>query len=346
MNNKKNNTFYNNETTIITPKKLKKNLPINKNNEEFIYQSRNTIKNIIHGKESKILIICGPCSIHDTNSAIDYAHHLYKLSNKIKEKIYLVMRTYFEKPRTTVGWKGFINDPYIDDSYNIEQGLHMARALLLQLTDMKIPLATEALDIITPQYLSDLFSWSAIGARTSESQIHREMASGLPMPIGFKNNTDGNIDAAINSIISSSQKHCYLGINQNGQICTIKTQGNPNSHIILRGGYKPNYHTEDIAQCTKKILKANLQTSIMIDCSHGNSNKNYKKQELVAKSVLKNIKNKKYPIIGIMLESHIHEGNQPANINKKQMKYGVSITDACINWENTEKIILQFYNEL
>ncbi|MCR3755168.1 MAG: 3-deoxy-7-phosphoheptulonate synthase, Tyr-sensitive [Candidatus Westeberhardia cardiocondylae] len=342
----KNSFSLNKETTIITPKMLKKRFPLQELDKIFISQSRKIIKNIINKKDHRLLIVCGPCSIHEIDSAIDYAKRLKELSEKTQNKLYLVMRSYFEKPRTTVGWKGLINDPYINNSYNIEKGLHISRSLLLELTKIRIPLATEALDIITPQYLSDMFSWSAIGARTIESQIHREMASGLHMPIGFKNSTDGNIDSAINSIIVSSKKHHYLGISQNGVVCTIQTTGNPNSHIILRGGHKPNYYERNIIECENKIKQNNISTSLMIDCSHSNSEKNYKNQEIVATSILKTIKLKKYSIIGIMLESHINSGNQQINVKKDKMKYGVSITDACISWEKTEKLILKIHDEL
>ncbi|CEN32277.1 Phospho-2-dehydro-3-deoxyheptonate aldolase, Tyr-sensitive [Candidatus Westeberhardia cardiocondylae] len=344
--NKNNNHSYNEIKTIITPRELKNNLPLKQDEKNFILESRNIISNIIHKHDSRILVICGPCSIHDIDAAIDYANKLKKLSQKIQNKIYLVMRTYFEKPRTIMGWKGLINDPYMDGSYNIEKGLYISRSLLLQLTKMKIPLATEALDTITPNYLNDLFSWSAIGARTNESQIHREMASGLPMPIGFKNGTDGNIDTAINSIQVASVQHYSIGINQNGRVCIIRTKGNKNVHIILRGGKKPNYYETDIINCEKKIKQAKLPVSLMVDCSHGNSNKNYKQQTVVAKYVLETIKKGNDSIIGIMLESYINSGNQSSEIKKENMQYGVSVTDACINWKNTEKLLLHFHEKL
>ncbi|QJC29670.1 3-deoxy-7-phosphoheptulonate synthase [Enterobacteriaceae endosymbiont of Plateumaris pusilla] len=333
--------------SLITPKELKKKLPITENIKKQILFSRKTICNIINKKDSRILVICGPCSIHNTKEALEYAKLLKKISLKLNKTIYIVMRVYFEKPRTIIGWKGLINDPYMNNSYDINTGLYIARKLLLELNKLEIPLATEILDPNTPEYLSELFSWSAIGARTTESQIHRELASSLDMPLGFKNNTDGSITTAINSIQSASISHNFININQEGLVCSIKTIGNKNCHIILRGGKKTNYHEKDIEYCSKKLIKAGLQSNIMIDCSHSNSNKNFERQIIVIDSIISQIQKGNNSIIGIMLESYINEGNQIMNINNyNKLKYGISITDGCINWETTEKILHKIYNKL
>ncbi|MXP51245.1 3-deoxy-7-phosphoheptulonate synthase [Pantoea sp. SoEX] len=341
-----NNVHIANEQILITPEELKSKFPLTSHQEIQIAASRKIISDIIAGRDLRFLIVCGPCSIHDTKAAIDYANRLYKLSKKLKDQLYLVMRVYFEKPRTTIGWKGLINDPYMDNSFDMEAGLHIARDLLLSLVKIGLPLATEALDPNSPQYLGDLFSWSAIGARTTESQTHREMASGLSMPVGFKNGTDGNLDTAINAMCAASMTHRFVGINQSGQVCLLQTRGNPDSHIILRGGKSPNYSPKDIFECEKEMVKAGLNPSLMIDCSHGNSNKNYKKQILVAESVVNQIKEGNRSIIGLMIESNINEGNQPSEKLSSEMKYGVSVTDSCINWESTEKLLYDIHRNL
>ncbi|QJC29226.1 3-deoxy-7-phosphoheptulonate synthase [Enterobacteriaceae endosymbiont of Plateumaris rustica] len=336
-----------NKQNLITPTELKKKLPITENIKKQILLSRQIICNIINKKDSRILIICGPCSIHNIKETLEYAKLLKKISLKINKYIYIVMRVYFEKPRTVIGWKGLINDPYMNNSYDINEGLYIARKLLLTLNEMKIPLATEILDPNTPSYLSELFSWSAIGARTTESQIHREIASSLKMPLGFKNNTDGSIITAINAIQAASISHNFIGINQDGLVCLKKTSGNKNCHIILRGGKQTNYHEKDVNKCSKNLINAGLQPNIMIDCSHNNSNKDFKRQFIVVDSIIDQIRKGNNSIIGIMLESYINEGNQLMNINNyNKLKYGISITDSCINWENTEKILHKIYNKL
>ncbi len=334
------------EKTIITPEKLKENFFLSKNDEINILNNRKIISNIIHRYDKRLLVVCGPCSIHDTKAALDYGDRLSSLVSKYKDKLYIVMRVYFEKPRTSFGWKGLINDPYMDESFDIETGLKIARGLLIELVKMKLPLATETLDINTPQYIGDLFSWAAIGARTTESQIHRELASGLSMPVGFKNSTDGNFTHAINAIKTASMTHHFIGINQSGQVSVFHTNGNPNCHMILRGGKKPNYYPEDIINCEQQMKKVHLLPAIMIDCSHGNSNKDYRLQPVVAKSVLQQIKQKNNSIIGIMLESNINAGNQSSEQPKNKIKYGISVTDACIDWESTDKLLYQFYHEI
>ncbi|UAJ65012.1 3-deoxy-7-phosphoheptulonate synthase [Candidatus Schneideria nysicola] len=341
-----NNIHISNEKIMITPEELKQQFSLNNEEQKIIADSRKTIANIIHGKDKRLLTICGPCSIHDVDAALDYAKRLKELSDKIGDQFYIVMRVYFEKPRTTIGWKGLINDPYMDGSFDVESGLKIARSLLLDLVRLGLPLATEALDPNSPQYIGDLFSWSAIGARTTESQTHREMASGLSMPIGFKNGTDGSLATAINAMHAASMAHRFMGINQSGQVCLLQTQGNPDGHIILRGGKKPNYHPEDIMYCEKQMLKAGLPTALMIDCNHGNSNKDYRRQYDVAKSIMSQIKNGNRSIIGLMLESNIYAGNQSADLPRNKMRYGVSITDPCIDWETTNQILCELYDEL
>lgn len=341
-----NNIHIVDEQVLITPQSLKKKFPLNSKIEKQIAESRQIISDIINGRDHRLLIVCGPCSVHDPDAALSYAKNLKYLAEELKNSLYIVMRVYFEKPRTSVGWKGLINDPYMDNSFDMEAGLHIARKLLLELLEIGLPLAKEALDPNTPQYIGDLFSWSAIGARTTESQIHREMASGLSMPVGFKNGTDGNLNTAINAMKASSMPHRFVGINQEGQVCLLQTKGNPDGHIILRGGKNPNYSQEDVAQCEKEMLQAGLKPSIMIDCSHGNSNKQYLRQIDVAKSVVSQIENSNRSIIGLMLESNINEGNQPSEQPKNSMLYGVSVTDACINWSTTKNLINNIYNRL
>ena len=341
-----NNIHIADEQVLITPEELKKRFPLNSALEQQIAASRQTISDIINGKDHRLLVVCGPCSIHDTDAALEYARHLKTLADQVGDQLYIVMRVYFEKPRTTVCWKGLINDPHMDNTFDMEGGLHIARQLLLNLVEMGLPLATEALDPNSPQYLGDLFSWSAIGARTTESQTHREMASGLSMPVGFKNGTDGSLGTAINAMRAAAMPHRFVGINQAGQVCLLHTQGYPDGHVILRGGKKPNYGPEDVAQCEKEMQQAGLRPSLMIDCSHGNSNKDFRRQSGVAESAVAQIKDGNRSIIGLMLESHLNEGNQSSEQPRSEMRYGVSVTDACINWETTESLLREIHQDL
>ncbi|MEQ4531916.1 MAG: 3-deoxy-7-phosphoheptulonate synthase [Mixta sp.] len=341
-----NNVHIAAEQVLITPEQLKQKFPLNAQLEKEVAASRQTISDIIAGRDHRLLVVCGPCSVHDPEAALVYARHLKDLSEQLKDQLYIVMRVYFEKPRTTVGWKGLINDPYMDNSFDVEAGLHIARQLLVSLVEMGLPLATEALDPNSPQYLGDLFSWSAIGARTTESQTHREMASGLSMPVGFKNGTDGSLGTAINAMRAAAMPHRFVGINQAGQVCLLQTQGNPDGHVILRGGKTPNYSPADVAQCENEMLKAGLRPSLMIDCSHGNSNKDYRRQPSVAESAVAQIRDGNRSIIGLMLESNINEGNQSSEQPRSEMRYGVSVTDACISWETTAQLLQQIHQDL
>lgn len=341
-----NNVNIQDEQVLITPESLKEKYPLSHSNLHAIATSRQVIADIIHQRDPRLLVVCGPCSIHDVDAAIEYGERLQKLAEELSDSLYIVMRVYFEKPRTTVGWKGLISDPFMDGSFQMEKGLHIARDLLTNLVNMGLPLATEALDPNNPQYLGDLFSWSAIGARTTESQTHREMASGLSMPVGFKNGTDGSLSTAINALKAAAMPHRFMGINQSGQVCLLHTKGNSNGHVILRGGKTPNYSAEDIAACEAEMRKAGLEPSLMVDCSHGNSNKDYRRQPLVVDSIIEQIVNGNESITGIMLESHINEGNQTSEQPRDSMQYGVSVTDACINWQTTETVLRHLHQAL
>ena len=327
------------EKVLIIPAELKQKLPLPQVLRGQIETHRREISDIIHKKDKRLLVVVGPCSVHDPLAALDYGKRLKALADELKDELYIVMRVYFEKPRTTVGWKGLINDPKIDGSFDVEHGLHIARELLLELAELGLPLATEALDPMTPQYMADLFSWSAIGARTTESQTHRELASGLSMAVGFKNGTDGSLATAINAMKAASMGHSFIGINQNGQVNLLHTEGNPDGHVILRGGKVPNFAAEFVKECERELEKAGLESAIMIDCSHGNSNKDYRRQPAVAEEATNQIVNGNKSIIGLMIESHINAGNQSAEQPVSEMKYGVSITDACIDWETTDSLL-------
>lgn len=329
---------------IITPKKLQKIVPIKDESINTVLFSRKNICHILNGEDKRKFIIVGPCSIHDTDAAIEYAKELLELSYKVEDTLILVMRTYFEKPRTTVGWKGFINDPRLDNSCDINEGLLRARMLLSKVTQMGLSVATEALDPITPPYLFDFISWAAIGARTTESQTHREMSSGLSAPVGFKNNTDGNIDVAINAIKSALKSHHFLGIDNNGQTSIIETSGNKYGHLILRGGRSgPNYDSASLQLARESLIKNSLNFRIVVDCSHDNSLKDYKNQPQVFFDCIAQIERGNNDLVGFMIESNLQEGSQAVSEN---MAYGVSITDGCINFATTKEIILSAHERL
>jgi len=323
---------------VVTPTELKKELPLPESVRELVTNSRQTVKDILDGKDDRLFAVVGPCSIHDTELALDYGKRLKALADAVSEQIFIIMRVYFEKPRTTVGWKGLINDPHLNGSFEIEDGLRKARKLLIDLSEIGLPLATEALDPISPQYLQDTITWTAIGARTTESQTHREMSSGLSSPVGFKNGTDGSLDVAVNAMKSVVSGHAFLGINPQGQVAITKTKGNQYGHVVLRGGGgKPNYDSVSIALCEQALEKAKLPTNIVVDCSHANSNKDHNVQPLVLDDIAHQIKDGNRSICGVMIESNINEGNQSIPNDLSQLKYGVSVTDACISWESTVK---------
>ncbi|MEQ6918261.1 3-deoxy-7-phosphoheptulonate synthase [Halomonas aquatica] len=324
------------QDVLITPEALKREVPLTEAAERTVIEGRETIQAILDGRDPRLLMVVGPCSIHDVDAALDYARRLRSLADEVQDSLYIVMRVYFEKPRTTVGWKGLINDPHLNGSFEIEEGLHIARRLLVGLAEMGLPLATEALDPISPQYLQDCISWSAIGARTTESQTHREMASGLSGPVGFKNGTDGSLDVAVNALQSVSHPHNFLGIDQAGQVAIIRTRGNAYGHVVLRGGNgKPNYDSVSVALAEQELSRAGLKPNIMIDCSHANSNKDAGLQPLVLENVTNQILEGNHSIIGLMVESNIGWGNQKMTDDPSQLEYGVSITDACIDWDTT-----------
>jgi 3-deoxy-7-phosphoheptulonate synthase len=322
---------------LITPEALKAKLPISEAAAATVMEGRQVIKDILDRKDKRLFVVVGPCSIHDPEAALEYGRKLKALADEVKDTLYLVMRVYFEKPRTTVGWKGLINDPHMNDSFDIEEGLHIARKLLLDLSEMGLPLATEALDPNTPQYLQDLISWSAIGARTTESQTHREMSSGLSCAVGFKNGTDGGLDVAVNAMKSVLHPHSFLGLNGDGQVSIVRTRGNRYGHVVLRGGNgKPNYDSVSVKLCEQALDKAGQQANIMIDCSHANSSKDPALQPLVAENVANQILEGNRSIVGLMIESNLDWGNQSIPEDLTQLKHGVSVTDACIDWKTTE----------
>ncbi|PVU99841.1 hypothetical protein BB559_000356 [Furculomyces boomerangus] len=333
---------------LIPPMILQMEHPLNETSKETILEGRRNSINVINKKDDRLLVIVGPCSIHDTKAAVEYGKLLKTAIEKYKDDLLIIMRVYFEKPRTTVGWKGLVNDPHLNDSYDINTGLKVARKLLIDLTSMGIPAGCELLDTISPQFLGDMFSWGAIGARTTESQLHRELASGVSFPVGFKNGTNGNVNISLDAIMSAAHSHSFLGVTKLGLAAITKTRGNKNCHIILRGGTDgPNYKSEYIKKYSEQIKKADLNDSIMIDCSHGNSNKDHNNQILVCKDISEQLSQGNTSIVGVMIESNINPGKQsiPEHIEGEnqpvieKLKYGVSVTDACVSWEQTEPML-------
>lgn len=324
---------------LPTPDEVKSSLPLSETAKQTVLEGRRTLRDILDGTDHRIFAVVGPCSVHDPQAALDYARRLKALHDELKDTIYLVMRVYFEKPRTTVGWKGLVNDPDMDDSFQIDKGLHMGRELLLELAEMGLPAATEALDPIVPQFYVDLISWTAIGARTTESQTHREIASGLSTPVGFKNATDGSQQVAINALQSAASPHSFLGIDGQGRCTIVRTKGNPYGHVVLRGGTQPNYDSVNIRLCEEALHDAGLPERIVVDCSHANSNKDPSLQTMVLKDLLGQITEGNRSIVGFMLESNIGWGNQKLTDNPADLEYGVSITDACIDWPTTEQTL-------
>ena len=332
MNYSTDNTRIIDRRKVPAPYELVNKFPINDEIAKLVYGTRNEISQILHGKDDRVFVVVGPCSIHDPESAIEYATKLAEQNSKLKENLLIIMRVYFEKPRTTVGWKGLINDPDINETYDIAKGVEMARKLLIEIANLKLPAGTEFLDPISPQYVTDIISWGAIGARTAESQIHRELASGLSCPIGIKNGTDGGLKAAIDGIQAANHSHVFLGATKEADIAMLKTAGNHDSHIILRGGKNPNYDQQSVEATLTALREADVNESIMIDASHGNSQKKFKQQIPVIENISEQIKLGDKNIKGIMIESHLNEGNQKISDN---LTYGQSITDACMGWEDT-----------
>ena len=325
---------------LPTPQQVKEELPASAQAQECVLRSRSTIRDILEGRDPRLFVVVGPCSIHDLAAAREYAGRLRQLASEVAGSLYLVMRVYFEKPRTTIGWKGLINDPDMDDSFHIEKGIRLARGLLIDLAESGLPAATEALDPIMPQYLQELITWTAIGARTTESQTHREMASGLSTPVGFKNGTDGSLEVAINALQSARHPHHFLGITQQGQSAVFRTRGNPHAHIVLRGGGgRPNYDSVSVALCEQALAAAGLPQNIVVDCSHGNSSKDPSLQPLVAENCVNQVLEGNRSIVGLMLESHLQAGSQKIPPDRSRLRYGVSVTDACIDWATTERLL-------
>ena len=339
LNRPLSNTNILGEQALLSPDSLRQRYPRTEKASATIEAGRASVEAILDGKDQRLLAVVGPCSIHDVTAAKEYAERLMQVRQKFADRLEIVMRVYFEKPRTTVGWKGLINDPHLNDSFEVETGLAKARELLVWLADLGMPTGTEALDPISPQYLSDLFTWSAIGARTTESQTHREMSSGLSTAVGFKNGTDGGLEVAVNAMQSAANPHSFLGIDSKGQVTVMKTRGNAYGHIILRGGNDgPNYDSVNVALTEAAMEQAGLPSRIMIDCSHANASKDHKRQPLVAQNVAEQLANGNSSIIGIMLESNLNAGNQKLK-DPADLDYGVSITDACIDWQTTEALL-------
>jgi 3-deoxy-7-phosphoheptulonate synthase len=332
---------------LAPPRVHKEELPMTEVANHTVIEGRRAVRAILRHDDPRLLVVVGPCSIHDPQGALEYAEKLIRLRDEVSDRLLIVMRVYFEKPRTTVGWKGLVNDPHMDGTYDIETGLKRARKLLLTLTEMGLPTATEFLDPIVPQYIADLVSWAAIGARTTESQTHREMASGLSMPVGFKNATDGSLQIALDAMQSALSPHSFLGIDQNGATAIIRTRGNNFGHVVLRGGRAAtNYDKSSIEAAIKALEKARHTPSIMVDCSHANSLKQHARQEDVARDVIAQRAAGNNALIGLMVESYLHEGNQPVPDDLSQLQYGVSVTDACVNWETTERMLRNAYEAL
>ncbi|MBR7777976.1 3-deoxy-7-phosphoheptulonate synthase [Undibacterium rugosum] len=326
--------------TMPTPEELHARLPLSELAGDVVEKSRETLRAILDRKDPRLFVVVGPCSIHDPVAGLDYARRLKALQEELSDVMLLVMRVYFEKPRTTTGWKGYINDPYMDDSFRVDEGMEKARRFLLDVCELGLPTATEALDPISPQYLGDLIAWTAIGARTTESQTHREMSSGLSTPVGFKNGTDGDISIAINAILSASHPHSFLGLNGQGRVAIVRTSGNPYGHMVLRGGGdRPNYDTVSVAMAQQALVKAKLAPNIVVDCSHANSYKKPELQPLVMADVVNQIANGNQSIVGVMIESNLVAGNQAIPANLSELKYGCSVTDGCVDWDTTVSML-------
>ena len=334
------------ETLLPTPGEIRARFPRAPENDQTVIRGRKTVAKILKREDPRLLLVVGPCSIHDTGAALEYAQRLVELAKKVEDTFYLVMRVYFVKPRTTVGWKGLINDPHLNGSFAIDEGICEARKLLLKITSMGLPTGTEVMEPITPQYLHDLISWTAIGARTAESQMHREISSGISTPVGFKNGTTGDIEVAVNALKSVSEPHHFLGVDQKGRCAVFQTKGNPYGHLVLRGGKRPNYDSVSVALSEEALGAANLPVNIMVDCSHANSLKKPELQPLVMDDCVSQIVEGNKSIVGLMLESNLNGGNQKISDNPQDLEYGVSVTDACIDWQTTEKCVIEASKKL
>jgi 3-deoxy-7-phosphoheptulonate synthase len=332
---------------LVSPGEVIADLPVTKAMADNVLNGRSQIKKVINGDDPRLLVIVGPCSIHDEKAGLEYAERLLKLSERLSDRMLVIMRVYFEKPRTTVGWKGLIYDPMLDGSFRIETGLRRARGFLVKLAEMGLPAATEFLDPVVPQYLADLVSWAAIGARTIESQTHRQMASGLSMPVGFKNSTDGNVQNAVDAIVAARAGHAFFGIDRDGNTCMVQTKGNPDTHVVLRGGsHGSNYMASSIALAQAQLKASGLPSTLMVDCSHGNSEKDHTKQALVFRDIVSQRMAGDANIIGCMVESHLFPGNQKLGNDPSKLEYGLSITDACIGWDETEALLIEAHDTM
>ena len=331
---------------LLAPMQVMRELAATERPEETTFGSRKAVHDILRGADDRLLVVVGPCSIHDYAAAIDYAKRLKGERERLKADLEIVMRVYFEKPRTTVGWKGFINDPHLDETFDMNEGIRLARKLLREINEIGVPCGTEFLDLISPQYIADLISWGAIGARTTESQTHREMASGLSMPVGIKNGTDGGLSVAINALLAISTPHSFLGIDEQGRCAIVKTRGNRYGHVVMRGGAKPNYDAASIGAAEQALAARKLAAHIMVDCSHGNSNKDPATQPTVLADCVEQIRAGNRSLIGMMLESNLESGNQPIPQDRSQLRYGVSVTDGCIDWDTTASALRQTRDKL
>ena len=332
---------------IISPAALKSAQPLSSAAAETVVNSREVVKQILAGDDPRLIVVVGPCSIHDEKSGLEYAERLLKLACVVQDRLFVLMRVYFEKPRTTIGWKGLINDPHIDDTFDVSEGLRIARRILLCIAEMGLPAATEMLEPITPQYISDLISVASIGARTTESPTHRQMASGLSMPVGYKNGTDGSLQTALDAMMAARTSHAFLGIDGEGRTCVVQSKGNPWGCLVLRGGRSgPNYSAESLKIASEQLAKHGLPSRLLVDCSHANSNKDFRQQCVVWQSVLEQSAAGNVSIAGLMLESNLHEGNQAPDADPAKLRYGVSITDPCIGWDETQALILDAHAKL
>ena len=327
---------------LPTPGSLKDELPLEGEALQTVLQGHRSVKGVLDREDPRMIVVVGPCSIHNTDEAIEYAERLKPLAEELSDSLLILMRVYFEKPRTSVGWEGLIYDPHLDGSHRIDHGLRIGRELMLKVAQIGLPIAVEALDLISPQYLQDLVTWTAIGARTTESPTHRKLASGISSAVGFKNNVDGNLSVAVNAIRSASATHSFISVTEEGRVAVFRTAGNPHCHVILRGGMSPNYDRQCVADCESELRKAGIPENIMIDCSHGNSQKDFRKQEQVLDDIAQQVVDGNRSIVGVMLESNLLEGNQPIPDDLEEIRYGVSVTDACIGWEITEVLLRRF----